>query len=51
MKVNIHGLAAREFDEAVEWYDLQLEGLGLRFRKSVIEQINKIKKNPEMVSI
>lgn len=47
MKVKIHELAAKEFEEAVEWYELQSEGLGKRFTKSVIEQINKIKKNPK----
>lgn len=47
MLVRIHELAVREFDEAIEWYDLQSKGLGKRFRKSVIEQIEKIKKNPK----
>lgn len=46
MPVKIHELAAKEFDEAIEWYELQSVGLGKRFKKSVIEQINKIKKNP-----
>ena len=46
MLVKIHELAAKEFDEAIEWYELQSVGLGKRFKKSVIEQINKIKKNP-----
>jgi len=45
--VNIHELAAKEFNEAVEWYELQSKGLGKQFKKSVIEQINKIKKNPK----
>ncbi len=47
MPVKIHELATKEFDEAIEWYELQSDGLGKRFKKSVIEQINKIKKNPE----
>jgi len=47
MKVKIHELATKEFDEAIEWYELQSEGLGQRFKKSVIEQINKIKRNPK----
>ena len=47
MLVNIHELAAKEFNEAVEWYELQSDALGKRFKKSVIEQINKIKKNPK----
>ena len=47
MPVRIHELAVREFDEAIEWYDLQSKGLGKRFRKSATEQIDKIKKNPK----
>ena len=46
MKINIHELAAKEFDEAIDWYENQSKGLGKRFRKSVVEQIKKIKKNP-----
>lgn len=46
MKVKIHELAAKEFNEAIEWYELQAEGLGKRLKRSVVEQINKIKKNP-----
>lgn len=47
MKVKIHELASKEFDEAVEWYELQSKGLGQRFRKSVFEQLKKIKRNPD----
>lgn len=47
MKVKIHEIAVKEFDEAVEWYENQSKGLGQRFKKSVIEQIRKIKKNPD----
>jgi len=46
MKIKIHELATKEFDEAIDWYENQTKGLGKRFRKSVIDQINKIKKNP-----
>ncbi len=49
MQVKIHELAAKEFDEAIEWYELQSQQLGKRFKRSVIEQITKIKKKPEMV--
>ena len=45
MKINIHELAAKEFDEAIEWYELQSKGLGRRFKKSVIDQLKKIKQN------
>ncbi|OGC07836.1 hypothetical protein A2V82_15375 [candidate division KSB1 bacterium RBG_16_48_16] len=47
MTIKIHELATKEFNEAIEWYELQSEGLGKRFKRAVIEQINKIKKNPK----
>ena len=47
MRVKIHELAVKEFDEAIEWYELQSSGLGKRFKKLVVEQVNKIKKNPK----
>jgi len=34
MQVKIHELAAKELDEAIEWYELQSKGLGQRFKKS-----------------
>ena len=46
MKIKIHELATKEFDEAIDWYESQSIGLGKRFRKAVIDQINKVKKNP-----
>jgi len=47
MKVKIHEIAAKEFDEAIEWYENQSKGLGQRFKKAALEQVRKIKKNPE----
>ncbi|MES0490386.1 MAG: type II toxin-antitoxin system RelE/ParE family toxin [Leptospirales bacterium] len=47
MKVRIHELAALELNEAVEWYELQSVGLGLRYKKSIYAQVNKIKNNPK----
>jgi len=46
MKIHIHELAAREFDEAIEWYELQSEGLGERFKEATSRQIEKITRNP-----
>jgi mRNA-degrading endonuclease RelE of RelBE toxin-antitoxin system len=46
MKISIHELAAKEFDEAIEWYENQTKRLGKRFKKSVINQLRKIKENP-----
>jgi hypothetical protein len=51
MKIKIHEIATKEFDEAINWYDNQAHGLGKRFRESVIAQINKIKKNPTWFSM
>ena len=47
MKINIHEQAAMEFDEAIEWYEIQSKGLGRRFRKSVTDQLRKIRGNPD----
>ena len=47
MKIRIHELASKEFDDAIEWYDQQSEGLGNRFKKTVEKNIEKIKNNPE----
>ncbi len=47
MKIEINKLAAHEFDDAIEWYEMQSEGLGKRFKNMVIEQVRKIQKNPK----
>jgi len=39
MKISIHESAVKEFDVAIEWYEIQSEGLGKRFKRSVMEQI------------
>lgn len=36
MKIQIHELAARELEEAIEWYELQSEGLGERFKEATL---------------
>lgn len=46
MIVKIHELAAKEFDDAINWYENQSKGLGQRFKKTVTDQIKKIKSNP-----
>ena len=46
MKIRIHESAAKELDEAIEWYEMQSCGLGQRFKKAVADQIGKIRKNP-----
>ena len=47
MKIRIHELAAKEFDDAIVWYDQQSEGLGKRFEKTVKDSIRKIGNNPQ----
>ena len=51
MQVKIHDSASKEFDDAIDWYNLQLSGLGTKFRNSVIKQINKIRKHPNWYPI
>ena len=46
MQIKIHELASREFDEAIDWYEMQTKGLGIRFKKLVVGQLRKIKENP-----
>jgi plasmid stabilization system protein ParE len=46
MKIRIHDLAVHEFDEAVEWYELQSHGLGKSFRQIVRDQVRKLARNP-----
>jgi len=46
LKIRIHDLAAQEFDDAIDWYEMQSHGLGARFKSKVVEQINRIKLNP-----
>ena len=47
MKIHIHEKAAEEFDEAIEWYEIQSKGLGKRFKRAVTDQLGKIRKNPD----
>lgn len=47
MKVQLHELAASEYREAVEWYELQARGLGEKFKISFFEQVKFIRHNPE----
>lgn len=51
MKIQIHELAAIEFDDAVKWYELQSEGLGERFKAATKQKIEKISQNPRWFTI
>ena len=46
LNVEIHDLAAQEFDHAIEWYELQATGLGTRFKLAVNAQVKKVQLNP-----
>ena len=46
MKIKIDHLALNEFYDAINWYELQSKGLGLRFKITVREQLKLIKQNP-----
>lgn len=46
MQIKIHELAVKEFEDAIEWYEMQSNGLGERYRHAVIAQISKIKIHP-----
>ncbi len=46
MKIKFHPYAESEIDEAVKWYDEQVEGLGGRFVKTLDENILRIARYP-----
>ncbi len=46
LKIRIHEFASNEFDEAIQWYELQAKGLGNRFKKEVVNRIKSAQKNP-----
>jgi len=43
--------ALHDIQETFEWYELQLKGLGLRYKTQVKKQINSLKKDPYLFSI
>ena len=46
LKIKIHEFALNELNEAIEWYDLQSQGLGAKFKLVAKSQVNKIAENP-----
>lgn len=40
-----------DIQETFEWYEMQLKGLGLRYKTQVKKQINSLKKDPYLFSI
>lgn len=45
-KINVEAEALQDIQEITNWYNEQLRGLGTRFQKQVITQINSLKNNP-----
>ncbi len=43
--------AVKDIQNTVEWYELQIEGLGLRYKNQVKKQITSLKENPLLFSI
>ena len=45
-KIVVEPDALQDIQEATDWYNEQLKGLGSRFQKQVVTQVNTLKKNP-----
>ncbi len=48
MNVIFDDLANEEFNDAVEYYEFQIKGLGKRFKEEMIRALNTIKRFPEI---
>lgn len=49
LKIDVDAL--KDIQEAIEWYELQLKGLGQRYKTQTIKSINSLKKNPFVFSV
>ena len=49
VKIDIEALS--DIRNIIEWYEAQKVGLGKRFQKSVINQINDLSENPQIYAI
>ena len=49
LKIDIDAL--NDIQETFEWYELQMKGLGLRYKTQTKKQINSLKKDPYLFSI
>lgn len=49
LKIDIDALG--DIQETFEWYEMQLKGLGLRYKNQTKRQINSLKKAPHLFSI
>lgn len=50
-KISIDPEALQDIQDATDWYNEQLPGLGSHFQKQVKTQINSLKKRPVMYSV
>lgn len=50
-KVKIDEETILDIQEATDWYNKQLAGLGSRFQKQVKQQISSLRINPESYSV
>ena len=48
MKVIFDDLATEEFNDAVDYYELQVEGLGTRFRNEITRALRLLKRFPQI---
>lgn len=49
-KIKIAPDALRDIQDATDWYNEQLKGLGARFQEQVRDQISSLKSNPLLYS-
>ncbi|MHA4893556.1 type II toxin-antitoxin system RelE/ParE family toxin [Pedobacter sp. PWIIR3] len=49
--MKIHADALDDIQNATDWYNKQSKGLGKRFQKQVIQQINKLKSTAQLYAI
>lgn len=49
LKIDVDALG--DIQETFEWYEMQLKGLGLRYKNQTKRQINSLKKDPHFFSI
>ncbi len=51
MRVDFVELAAQELQDAIRFYELEIPGLGLRFKNEVALAVQRIAKHPEAWSV
>jgi len=50
-KIKVQSDALQDIQKTTDWYNEQLKGLGSRFHRQVISQVNSLKKNPMAYAI